>query len=69
MPGINTISEGSSISLITSSRSDNAHYHLMELTPDMVHFFEAPEGSLGRGVKRTREEGDAGIDEERDYHR
>jgi hypothetical protein len=64
MPGKSLSSEADSISLVTSSHNDTAQYHLMELTPDMVHYFEEVEADKTRGSKRNREENDEEAEEE-----
>ncbi|UZJ54854.1 hypothetical protein CBS101457_004174 [Exobasidium rhododendri] len=61
MPGISTVKkESASISLVTSSYDDSAHYHLMELTPDMVHYFEAEDIHKMNSAKRRRSQGEEG---------
>jgi len=63
MPGISAVNEAVSISLVTSSHRDETDYHLMELTPNMVHYFEAKEAEATRGVKRGREAEEAEAEE------
>ena len=49
-----------SVSLVTSSRGESAQYHLLELTPEMVPYFEADQS---RTSKRGRAD-DEGNEEE-----
>lgn len=50
-----------SVSLVTSSRGESAQYHLLELTPEMVKYFEADHS---RTSKRRRPDDDEGNEEE-----